>query len=35
MKETANEPLAGSPPSVETEQEAAELVRAQSPLPKF
>ncbi|MER6347323.1 glycine betaine/L-proline transporter ProP [Streptomyces sp. NPDC001595] len=35
MKETANKPLAGSPPSVETEQEAAELVQAQSPGPRF
>ncbi|MBJ7005427.1 glycine betaine/L-proline transporter ProP [Streptomyces griseofuscus] len=35
MKETANKPLDGSPPSVESEAEAAELVRAQSPDPKF
>ncbi|MEU3979187.1 glycine betaine/L-proline transporter ProP [Streptomyces sp. NPDC026672] len=35
MKETANKPLAGSPPSVETEAEATRLVRAQSPEPKF
>ncbi|WP_432027903.1 glycine betaine/L-proline transporter ProP [Streptomyces sp. 1222.5] len=35
MKETANKPLAGSPPSVETEAEAAELVQAQSPVPRF
>ena len=35
MKETANQPLAGSPPSVETEEEAADLVHAQSPDPKF
>ncbi|WP_328347017.1 MFS transporter [Streptomyces violaceus] len=35
MRETANKPLAGSPPSVETEAEATELVQAQSPQPKF
>ncbi|MFF8868252.1 glycine betaine/L-proline transporter ProP [Streptomyces sp. NPDC015139] len=35
MKETANKPLAGSPPSVETEAEATELVQAQSPVPRF
>ncbi|MFG3100730.1 MFS transporter [Streptomyces sp. NPDC048182] len=35
MKETARKPLAGSPPSVQTEQEAAELVEAQAPTPKF
>jgi MHS family proline/betaine transporter-like MFS transporter len=35
MKETAREPLDGSPPSVGTEQEAAELVQAQSPTPRF
>lgn len=35
MRETANKPLAGSPPSVETEAEAAELVQAQSPAPRF
>jgi MHS family proline/betaine transporter-like MFS transporter len=35
MKETANKPLAGSPPCVETEAEAAELVQAQSPSPRF
>ncbi|MFJ9421981.1 glycine betaine/L-proline transporter ProP [Streptomyces sp. NPDC101249] len=35
MKETANEPLAGSPPSVETQQEAAEIVQAQTPDPRF
>ncbi|MER6281572.1 glycine betaine/L-proline transporter ProP [Streptomyces sp900105245] len=35
MTETANKPLAGSPPSVETEAEAAELVQAQSPVPRF
>ena len=35
MKETAQQPLAGSPPSVETKEEAAELVEAQSPDPSF
>ncbi|MBK3584369.1 glycine betaine/L-proline transporter ProP [Streptomyces sp. MBT57] len=35
MKETAQQPLAGSPPSVETDEEAAELVHAQAPEPKF
>lgn len=35
MKETAQRPLDGSPPSVETEQEAAELCAAQTPEPKF
>ncbi|OON76946.1 glycine betaine/L-proline transporter ProP [Streptomyces tsukubensis] len=35
MKETANLPLEGSPPSVETREEAEELVQAQSPEPKF
>ncbi|MFK0099357.1 glycine betaine/L-proline transporter ProP [Streptomyces sp. NPDC091040] len=35
MKETANKPLAGSPPSVETTEEAEELVHAQTPDPKF
>jgi MHS family proline/betaine transporter-like MFS transporter len=35
MKETAQQPLAGSPPSVQTEEEAAELVEAQAPTPKF
>jgi MHS family proline/betaine transporter-like MFS transporter len=35
MRETANKPLAGSPPSVETEAEARELVQAQSPQPRF
>ncbi len=29
------QPLAGPPPSVETEEEAAEQVHAQSPDPKF
>ncbi|AZS83087.1 proline/glycine betaine transporter ProP [Streptomyces griseoviridis] len=35
MKETANAPLEGSPPSVETREEAAELVQAQTPDPRF
>ncbi|MER5949236.1 glycine betaine/L-proline transporter ProP [Streptomyces sp. NPDC001904] len=35
MKETAQKPLAGSPPSVETEEEAVEIVESQTPDPKF
>ncbi|MFE2939065.1 glycine betaine/L-proline transporter ProP [Streptomyces sp. NPDC059255] len=35
MKETARKPLTGSPPSVETEEEAVELVQSQTPEPKF
>ncbi|MFD7702869.1 MFS transporter [Streptomyces caelestis] len=35
MKETAQQPLEGSPPSVQTEQEAAELVRSRTPAPRF
>ncbi|MFZ4152062.1 glycine betaine/L-proline transporter ProP [Streptomyces pseudogriseolus] len=35
MKETAQQPLEGSPPSVQTEEEAAEIVLAQAPTPKF
>ncbi len=35
MKETAQRPLAGSPPSVQTEEEAAELVESQTPTPRF
>ncbi|KQX52743.1 MULTISPECIES: glycine betaine/L-proline transporter ProP [unclassified Streptomyces] len=35
MKETARRPLEGSPPSVETPEEAVELVTAQAPEPKF
>ncbi|MFE4912183.1 glycine betaine/L-proline transporter ProP [Streptomyces sp. NPDC056652] len=35
MKETAQRPLAGSPPSVATEAEAVRLVESQSPEPKF
>ncbi|WP_447037708.1 glycine betaine/L-proline transporter ProP [Streptomyces sp. DSM 118878] len=35
MKETAQKPLSGSPPSVETKEEAAEMVESQTPAPKF
>ncbi|WP_326811529.1 glycine betaine/L-proline transporter ProP [Streptomyces scopuliridis] len=35
MKETAQRPLDGSPPSVATEAEAVELVESQTPEPKF
>ncbi|MFC9338219.1 glycine betaine/L-proline transporter ProP [Streptomyces sp. NPDC057020] len=35
MKETARQPLEGSPPSVETPEEAAEIVMAQAPEPRF
>ncbi|MEU0403952.1 glycine betaine/L-proline transporter ProP [Streptomyces sp. NPDC006197] len=35
MKETARRPLDGSPPSVETPEEAAELVLARTPEPRF
>ncbi|KUF17169.1 glycine betaine/L-proline transporter ProP [Streptomyces silvensis] len=35
LKETAQQPLSGSPPSVESKEEAAELVEAQATLPKF
>ncbi|WP_394433685.1 glycine betaine/L-proline transporter ProP [Streptomyces sp. SGAir0957] len=35
MKETAQKPLAGSPPSVETHEEAAEMVENQAPAPRF
>ncbi|MFE3599351.1 glycine betaine/L-proline transporter ProP [Streptomyces sp. NPDC059096] len=35
MKETAQKPLSGSPPSVETPEEAVELVQSQTPEPKF
>ncbi|MBT2382632.1 MFS transporter [Streptomyces sp. ISL-11] len=35
MKETAQQPLEGSPPSVSTKEEAAEIVSSQSPEPKF
>ncbi|MEU1452045.1 glycine betaine/L-proline transporter ProP [Streptomyces avermitilis] len=34
MKETAQQPLAGSPPSVETPEEAAELVERRLPAPR-
>ncbi|MFJ8827266.1 glycine betaine/L-proline transporter ProP [Streptomyces sp. NPDC102467] len=35
MKETAQKPLAGSPPSVETQEEAAEMVESQAQAPRF
>ncbi|MCM2575835.1 glycine betaine/L-proline transporter ProP [Streptomyces meridianus] len=35
MKETAQQPLDGSPPSVGTKEEAVELVQAQAPAPTF
>ncbi|GAA0453140.1 MULTISPECIES: glycine betaine/L-proline transporter ProP [Streptomyces] len=35
MKETAQQPLEGSPPSVATHEEAVEMVTAQSPDPRF
>ncbi|WP_030568834.1 glycine betaine/L-proline transporter ProP [Streptomyces aureocirculatus] len=35
LKETAQQPLNGSPPSVESKEEAAELVEAQAAVPKF
>ncbi|MFJ1967678.1 glycine betaine/L-proline transporter ProP [Streptomyces sp. NPDC087903] len=35
MKETARQPLEGSPPSVETAREAAELVASRAPAPRF
>ncbi|MCM2428229.1 glycine betaine/L-proline transporter ProP [Streptomyces sp. RKAG337] len=35
MKETAQKPLAGSPPAVATDAEAAELCAAQAPSPRF
>ncbi|MFE9998366.1 glycine betaine/L-proline transporter ProP [Streptomyces avermitilis] len=34
MKETAQQPLAGSPPSVETPEEAAKLVESRTPIPR-
>ncbi|MFD7695426.1 glycine betaine/L-proline transporter ProP [Streptomyces sp. NPDC059805] len=34
-KETARQPLAGSPPSVATAREAAEMVESQAPAPRF
>ncbi|MFI6565142.1 MFS transporter [Streptomyces sp. NPDC050534] len=35
MRETARRPLAGSPPSVATHEEAARMVESQAPAPKF
>ena len=35
MRETAQQPLAGSPPSVGTPEEAAQLVESQAPEPRF
>ncbi|MCQ4083815.1 glycine betaine/L-proline transporter ProP [Streptomyces sp. RB6PN25] len=35
MKETARKPLEGSPPAVATKEEAAELVSARTPEPRF
>ncbi|MFF5971738.1 glycine betaine/L-proline transporter ProP [Streptomyces sp. NPDC012769] len=35
MKETAQQPLEGSPPAVETHEEAAQMVMAGAPEPKF
>ncbi|ANS70101.1 osmoprotectant transporter [Streptomyces lincolnensis] len=35
MKETARKPLAGSPPSVATQEEAADLVESRAPAPRF
>jgi MHS family proline/betaine transporter-like MFS transporter len=35
MTETARRPLDGSPPSVETPEEAAEMVESQAPEPRF
>ncbi|MFD0312960.1 glycine betaine/L-proline transporter ProP [Streptomyces flavalbus] len=35
MEETAQRPLAGSPPSVSTPEEAAELVESRAPVPRF
>ncbi|WP_053800486.1 glycine betaine/L-proline transporter ProP [Streptomyces rimosus] len=35
MKETAQQPLEGSPPAVATKEEAVEIVTAQSPDPRF
>ncbi|MEW2162760.1 glycine betaine/L-proline transporter ProP [Streptomyces sp. NPDC007084] len=35
MKETARQPLAGSPPAVGTPEEAAALVESQAPVPRF
>ncbi len=35
LKETARQPLEGSPPSVSTKEEAAEIVTSAAPDPKF
>ncbi len=35
MKETAQQPLEGSPPAVATKEEAVEMVTSQSPDPRF
>lgn len=35
MKETAQQPLEGSPPSVATKEEAVELITAQTQEPRF
>lgn len=35
MKETAQQPLEGSPPSVATKEEAVELIESQTPEPRF
>ena len=35
MKETAQQPLAGSPPAVATKEEAVDLVESQTPEPRF
>ncbi|CAL9638145.1 Proline_betaine transporter [Streptomyces sp. enrichment culture] len=35
MKETARQPLEGSPPSVQSEEEAAAIVEEQAPAPRF
>ncbi|MFE6286310.1 MFS transporter [Streptomyces sp. NPDC057877] len=35
MEETAQQPLAGSPPSVATPEEAARLVESRAPVPRF
>ncbi|MBY8887957.1 glycine betaine/L-proline transporter ProP [Streptomyces sp. PTM05] len=35
MRETARQPLEGSPPAVATKEEAAEMVQSQSPEPRF
>lgn len=35
MKETAQQPLEGSPPSVATKAEAVELIESQTPEPRF